>query len=221
MQKLGFTYKTPIRLAREQNPAKVEAWLKEEYPAIRKKAAAEKGTIFWADESSVLTCETKVRGYSPKGTAPVLRTSANRSIRCNMISAVSNRGDMRFMIFEGAMNVDVFKDFLTRLNREIKGKIFLIVDNLKVHHARYLTEWLESRSRMLELFYLPSYSPELNPDEYLNRDLKARLAEQNLPTSKGALRQSVEMHMRKRQSAPDSIKKFFEKDEVRYASEDY
>ena len=96
------------------------------------------------------------------------------------------------------MNVDVFKDFLTRLNREIKGKIFLIVDNLKVHHARYLTEWLESRSRMLELFYLPSYSPELNPDEYLNRDLKARLAEQNLPTSKDALRQSVEMHMRKR-----------------------
>lgn len=86
---------------------------------------------------------------------------------------------------------------------------------------RYLTEWLESRSRMLELFYLPSYSPELNPDEYLNRDLKARLAEQNLPTSKDALRQSVEMHMRKRQSAPDSIKKFFEKDEVRYASEDY
>lgn len=221
MQKLGFTYKTPIRLAREQNPAKVEAWLKEEYPAIRKKAAAEKGTIFWADESSVLTCETKVRGYSPKGTAPVLRTSANRSIRCNMISSVSNRGDMRFMIFEGAMNVDVFKDFLTRLNREIKGKIFLIVDNLKVHHARYLTEWLESRSRMLELFYLPSYSPELNPDEYLNRDLKARLAEQNLPTSKDALRQSVEMHMRKRQSAPDSIKKFFEKDEVRYASENY
>ena len=95
LQNLGFTYKTPIRLAREQNPAKVEAWLKEEYPAIRKKAAAEKGTIFWADESSVLTCETKVRGYSPKGTAPVLRTSVNRSIRCNMISAVSNRGDMR------------------------------------------------------------------------------------------------------------------------------
>ena len=119
------------------------------------------------------------------------------------------------------MNVDVFKDFLTRLNREIKGKIFLVVDNLKVHHARYLAEKLESRSRMPELFYLPGCSPELNPDEYLNRDLNAGLAEQNLPASKDALRQSVEMHMRKRQSAPDSIKKFFEKDEVRYASEDY
>lgn len=221
MQKLGFTYQSPIRLAREQNPVKVDAWLKEEYPAIRRKASAEKGTILWADESSVLTCETKSRGYSPKGTSPVLRAPANRSLRCNMISAVSNRGDMRFMTFEGAMNVDVFKEFLTRLGREIKGKIFLIVDNLKVHHAKCLAEWLESRSATLELSYLPSYSPELNPDEYLNRDLKAGLAEQNLPASREALKHSVETHMRKRQNAPESIKKLFEKDEVRYAAEDY
>ena len=125
------------------------------------------------------------------------------------------------MIFEGGMNVNVFNEFLSRLNREIKGRIFLFVDNLKVHYARYLAEWPKSRSRMLELFYLPRYSPELNPDEYLNRDLKARLAEQNLPASKDALRQSAEMHMRKRESAPDSIKKFLEKDEVCYASGNY
>lgn len=221
MQKLGFTYQSPIRLAREQNPAQVEAWLKEEYPAIRRKASAENGTILWADESSVLTCETKARGYSPKGTSPVLRAPANRSLRCNMISAVSNRGDMRFMTYEGAMNVDVFKEFLTRLGKEVEGKIFLIVDNLKVHHARCLAEWLESQRATLELSYLPSYSPELNPDEYLNRDLKAGLAEQDLPSSKEALKNSVETHMRKRQNMPESIKKLFEKDEVRYASEDY
>lgn len=173
------------------------------------------------DESSVLTCETKSRGYSPRGTSPVLRAPSNRFVRCNMISAVSNRGDMRFMIFEGAMNVDVFKDFLTRLDREIKSKIFLIVDNLKVHHARCLTEWLESRRATLELFYLPSYSPELNPDEYLNRDLKAGLAEENLPASKAALKHSVETHMRRRQNTPESIKKLFEKNEVRYAAENY
>lgn len=92
MQELGFAYQSPIRLAREQNPVKVNAWLKEEYPAIRRKASAEKGTILWADESSVLTCETKSRGYSPKGTGPVLRAPANRSLRCNMISMVGNRG---------------------------------------------------------------------------------------------------------------------------------
>ena len=92
MQKLGFTCQSPIRLARERNPARVAAWLKEEYPAIQRKASAERGTNLWADESSVLTCETKSRGYSPKGTSPVLRAPANRSIRRNMISAVSNRG---------------------------------------------------------------------------------------------------------------------------------
>ena len=86
-----------------------------------------------------------------------------------MVSAVGNRGDMQFMVFDGAMNVDIFKDFMERLAKETPGRAFLIVDNLKVHHAKTLEPWLEENKGRIRLFYLPSYSPELNPDEYLNQ----------------------------------------------------
>jgi len=89
---------------------------------------------------------------------------------------------MRFMVFDGAMNVDLFKEFMTRLVRDCRGMVFLIVDNLRVHHARGLEPWLREHENEMRLFYLPSYSPELNPDEYLNRGLKANLAEQARPS---------------------------------------
>lgn len=219
MQKMGFSYQCPVRFAREQQPAQVRKWLDETYPVIRKEAAECGATILWADESTVLSAETKAHGYSPVGVAPVLRSPANRSIRCNMISAVGNKGDMQFMIFEGAMNVDVFKDFVERLTKDSESQIFLIVDNLRVHHAKCLDPWLKEREKEVRLFYLPSYSPELNPDEYLNRDLKAAMAEQARPSSKDALRTNVESHLVARSQDRDSIKRLFQKPEVRYAAE--
>lgn len=219
MQRMGFTYQCPVKAAREQNPALVKKWLETEYPAIRSEAARCGATVFWADESSVLTCETKARGYSPAGVSPVLVAPANRSIRCNMISAVSNRGDMQFMVFDGAMNVDIFKDFTERLAKETPGMAFLIVDNLKVHHAKALEPWLEENKGRIRLFYLPSYSPELNPDEYLNRDVKASLAEKRRPSSAKALKEEVSSHLSAKQSNRDAIKRLFHKKEVRYAAE--
>ena len=107
MQRMGFTCQCPVKAARERNPALARKWQETDYPAIRKEAAESGSAICWADESSVLTCETTARGYSPVGVSPVLAAPANRSIRCNMISAVSNKGEMQFMVFDGAMNVDI------------------------------------------------------------------------------------------------------------------
>ena len=219
MQKMGFTYQCPVKAAREQNPVLVKRWLETDYPAIRKEASESGSAIYWADESSVLTCETKARGYSPVGVSPVLATPANRSIRCNRISAVSNKGEMQFMVFDGAMNVDIFKDFMTRLVKDSPCKVFLIVDNLRVHHAKILDKWLEENSERIKLFYLPSYSPELNPDEYLNRDVKASLAEKKRPHAAKALKADVVAHLSARKNSPDSIKRLFHKKEVRYAAD--
>ena len=219
MQKMGFTYQCPVKAAREQNPVLVKKWLETDYPAIRKEAAESGSTIYWADESSVLTCATKARGYSPVGVSPVLAAPANRSIRCNMISAVSNRGEMHFMVFDGAMNADVFKDFMVRLMRDSPCRVFLIVDNLRVHHATVLGKWLKENSRKIKLFYLPSYSPELNPDEYLNRDVKASLAEKKRPLTAKALKADVVSHLTARQNAPEAVKRLFHKKEVRYAAD--
>lgn len=187
-----------------------------------RKAASECGaSIFWADESTIITCETKARGYSPAGVPPVLSAPANRSIRCNMISAVSNRVDMHFMMFDGAMNVDILKDFMERLKKDVQGKVFLVVDNLKVHHAKVLEPWLEANSEEIKSFFLPSYSPELNPDEYLNRDVKASLSEKKRPLTAKALKADVTSHLSAKQSDPESIKRLFHKKEVRYAADCY
>jgi len=219
MQKMGFSYQCPVKFAREQQPAQVKKWLDETYPEIKKEAAKCGASIMWADESSILSAETKARGYSPIGIAPVLRSPANRSIRCSMISAVGNKGDMQFMIFEGAMNVDIFKDFIVRLTKESSTQIFLVVDNLRVHHAKCLESWLKEHEKEVRLFYLPSYSPELNPDEYLNRDLKATMAEQARPANKKALRLRVESHLEARRNDRDAVKRLFQKPEVLYAAD--
>lgn len=219
MKKLGFTYQCPIKRAREQNSAQVNTWLNCEYPKIKEEAMKTNAMILWADESCVQAHETKVRGYSPKGVSPVLRAPVNRSIQCNMISAIGNKGDLFFMLFDGAMNTEKFTDFMTRLIKEMGRKIYLIVDNLKVHHATILNPWLEEHSNEIQLFYLPSYSPELNPDEYLNRDLKAALSEKNIPSTKDGLKSQVTNHLEMRKNEPKSVAKLFDKKEVQYAAD--
>ena len=221
MRRNGFTYQCPVRHAREQNPKAVREWLDKTYPAIESDARRRGARIMWADESATMVCQQKVRGYASRGKPPVVRIPANRSVRCNMISAVGNRGDMHFMLYDEAMNVDLFKSFITRLIHDMRCPVSLIVDNLRVHHATVLTEWLKERKEKdgFTLHYLPSYSPELNPDEYLNRDLKAHLSERSVPTSRDALKKSVRRHLQSRKSNPDSIKRLFRKKEVAYAAE--
>ena len=221
MNRLGFTYQTPVRRAREQSAPAVARWLDEEYPAIRAAAAAATATILWGDETTNMAGGYSVKGYAPRGRTPILKAPDSRKMRCNSISAVGNRGDLVFMFFKGAMNADVFKDFCGRLIREFDGTpVFLIVDNLKVHHANALQDWLrESREKHgFRIFYLPSYSPELNPDEYLNRDVKAHLSEMDIPKSEAELHEAVRNHLEARKADRKTVQRLFEKPEVAYAA---
>ncbi len=220
LQRLGFTYQRPIRRAREQNPVAVAQWLDTSYPRIKAEAKANGAKILWGDEATVQVGSVHPRGYSPRGVSPVLRTTANRSIRCNMISAVGNKGDLVFMTFKDAMNVETFKTFITKLIAEFKCPLTLIVDNLKVHHAKCLDDWFVERRKKdgFRIEYLPSYSPELNPDEYLNRDVKAGLAERALPKNQDGVAAAVVGHLTKRKNDPAAVKRLFEKAEVRYAA---
>ena len=222
MARLGFRYRVPERFAREQRPEAVRKWLTRQYPAIRREAHRKGAKILWCDEAAILAGEIKSRGYAPRGTAPVLRAPANRGIRCNMISAVCNLGDMRFMIFRDAMNADKFKEFLQLLLKEFPDEVlFLICDNLRVHHAKCLKPWFAEQRAANRLFmhYLPSYSPEMNPDEYMNRDTKAHMAEQAIPSTTPAIEAAVGKHLKKRSEDKEFIKRLFHKKEVRYAAE--
>lgn len=222
LQRLGFTYQCPIRRAREQNPKKVAEWLNVEYPRIKAEARRNNAKIMWGDEATVQVGGLRPRGFAKRGEPPVLRTSGNRSVRCNMISAVGNCGDLVFMTFTDSMNVAKFKRFIAQLIKEIGRPVTLIVDNLKVHHAKVMSEWLSAKKEKcgFVLEYLPSYSPELNPDEYLNRDVKANLAERALPKNALAIRSAVKRHLKSRKKDTASVRRLFDKKEVRYAAAD-
>lgn len=220
MKSLGFTYQCPIRRAKEQNPKAVAEWLETTYPAIKAQAEKNKALIMWADETANMIGAERRAGFAPRGKSPVLRTPDKRKIRCNSISAIANNGELEFMFFDDAMNADIFKTFCEKLLVNRKNPIYLIVDNLRVHHAKILTPWFDEQKSLnrLSIFYLPSYSPELNPDEYLNRDIKAHLAEKSIPKSKHALQSTIQKHLNNRKRDKEAVKKLFHKEEVLYAS---
>ena len=140
-----------------------------------------------------------------------------KRITQSMISAVSNRGLMRFMLYDGALDADRFLTFLRRLIKDAGQKVFLIVDNLKVHHARKVKAWVPSHRHEIELFYLPAYAPEHNPDEYLNNDVKQKLRQQPQPGSKDELIKNTRTVLRAIQRSPARIRAYFPP-HVRYAA---
>jgi transposase len=135
-----------------------------------------------------------------------------------MISAITNQGTVRFKLFEGGMNVDIMIDFCKRLIKTAKRKVFLIVDNLRVHHAKLFRAWLSQHEDEIEVFYLPSYSPELNPDEYLNCDLKAGVHSGKPARTKKQLQKKVMSHMRMLQKKPQRVAKYFQHEKINYAA---
>lgn len=217
MKAWGFTPQRPKKMAYERQPAKVREWMEETYPAIAKRAKAENADILWGDETGISNQDHRGRGYAPVGETPVVRGLARR-VTTSMISAIGNRGDVRFMIYKGALKTDTFIRFLGRLIRSAKRKVFLIVDNLRVHKAAKVVEWTKARSRQIELFYMPPYSPELNPDEYLNNTVKAQLRNKPVASSHDDLACQLSTTMRSNQRKPALIQSLFKHPSVAYAA---
>ena len=217
LERWGFTPQKPAKRAYEQQPAAVKKWLDEEYPAIAQRAKEEQADIYWGDETGVRNDCQHGRSYAPKGKTPVLRLPAKRC-SLNMISAITNQGKVRFMIYEETMTAQRLITFMQRLVKDAGRKVFLILDNLKVHHAIIVQEWLAEHRDKIEVFYLPSYSPELNPDEYLNCDLKAGVHSAPPTRTAKTLRQRVTSHMRKLQKLPQRVVKYFQHPCIAYAA---
>jgi transposase len=217
LQRWGMTPQKPLARAKQRSPAAIRAWLDQDYPAIAKRAKAERAAIYWGDETGISNQDQIGRSYAPKGKTPVVRRTAKR-ITQSMIAAVSNLGLMRFMLYEGALNVDRFLAFLRRLIEDAGRKAFLIVDNLKVHHARKVKAWVASHAHEIELFYLPAYAPDHNPDEYLNNDLKQKLRQKPQPDGKDELVANARAVLRAIQRSPQRVRAYFKPKPVRYAA---
>ena len=217
LKRWGFTPQKPVRRAFEQNPEAVKRWLEREYPNIRKKAKQQKAEIHWCDEMGVRSDHAAGRSYGLRGRTPVVRGTGQR-FNCNMISAITNRGTLRFMVFRNRFDAAVFLMFLKRLLRQIDHQVFLIVDRHPAHRAKKVRAWVATHSEQIELFYLPPYSPELNPDEMLNQDVKSTAVRRRRPRTQKQMLQNVRTHLRARQRKPELVKKYFEEEHVRYAA---
>jgi transposase len=216
LSRWGFTPQKPVKRAYEQQPEQVRKWLDEEYPHIARRAGKEKAEILWGDETGISSQDNRGRGYAPKGQTPVVYGPGKR-FSTSMTSAISNKGLLRFMVYEGALQTETFLDFLKRLIKDNDRKVFLIVDNLRVHHAAKVREWVEAHREGIEIFFLPPYSPEHNPDEYLNHDVKTHVRQNPTPRSGTELKNGLRSYMRRLQRKTDKIARFFEHDSVRYA----
>ena len=217
LRRWGMTPQKPLVRAKERSPVAIAAWLETTYPAIAKRAKAAKAVIYWGDETGISNQDQTGRSWAPKGRTPAVARTAKRVTR-SMIAAVSNRGLMRFMLYEGALNADLFLDFLRRLVRDAGRKVVLVVDNLKVHKAGKVRAWLESHRHEIELVYLPSYAPDHNPVEHLNNDLKQQLRQQPQPGSKDELIRNARSVLCSIQRSPERVRAYFKPEPVRYAA---
>jgi transposase len=217
LKQWGMSPQKPVKKAYQQQPEVVKNWLDKEYPRIARKAAQEKAEILWGDEMGVRSDDQIGRTYGKIGQTPVVKVSGQR-FSCQMISTVSNRGNLRFMIFEGKFNAEVCITFLKRLIKDSKRKIFLILDGHPVHKSKKLKSWIAANSGKISLFVLPAYSPELNPDELLNQDVKTNAVRKKPAINKDELKKNLVGYLRGRQKRPDLVRRYFEAKHVRYAA---
>jgi len=217
LRRWGFTPQKPLRRAYERDPQAVRRWLKKEYPAIRALARRERAAIFWGDETGMRSDHQVGRSWGRRGRTPVI-PGTGRRFRCNMISALTNRGKLAFMVFEGSFTKAVLRNFLRRLLRHAGRKVFLIIDAHPVHVSDAIKRWVERQRQQLRLFCLPGYSPELNPDEYLNQDVKANAVGRKRPRNKAALMSNVRAYLRSTQRKPRKVRRYFHHPKVRYAA---
>jgi transposase len=214
---MGLTPQRPIWRAYQQKPDEVQRWLEIEYPRIRTLARQHKAQIFFGDEAGVRSDHHAGTTWAEKGRTPIVSSTGAR-FGMNMISAVSAQGEFRFMVIKGRVGAKQFILFLKRLLHNAPGQIFLIVDGHSIHKARCVSSFLKNTNKRLRLFFLPPYSPELNPDERVWNDVKNNSIGRKKIDSPQRLHAEVVSHMRVIQKSPDRVRAYFQNETTRYAA---
>lgn len=215
LRKLGLSPQRPLHRAYQQNPAAVERWKREQYPAIRAAAEEEGGTVYFADEAGIRSDYHAGTTWSPVGQTPVVKNTGAR-FAVNMISAVSAKGALRFAVYEGNTNAQVFINFCQRLLHDAPGPVYLIVDGHPAHRATAAKKFAASTGGSLKLIFLPGYSPELNPDEWVWKNVKHDRIGKTGVTSKDDLKSKAIGALRRLQKRPRLVRAFFADPHLRY-----
>ena len=217
MATLGFTPQRPLYRASQRDAVLVERWQQEEFPGIAAEAKRMGATILFADEAGIRSDYHAGTTWAPRGKTPVVDTTGKR-FSLNMISAVSANGQFRFMVYEGGATARVFLEFLKRLMHDAKRPVFLIVDGHPIHRAKMVKDYVANQDGRLKLFFLPPYSPHLNPDELVWGNVKARVAKRTV-TSKEDLKAKLISALRRLQKLTSVIQGFFRHPDCQYITE--
>jgi transposase len=204
LKRWGFTFQKPAFSAYEQDPHEVQNWLSEAYPRLKSKAGRQQGLVLWMDEL----------GLRSRHTCTKRQNTGNR-FYLTMLTAISNRGHLIFLVAEGRFNR---AEFLKKLLRSVRQKVFLITDNHPVHLGKMIGEWLWANPKKIEVFYLPNYSLEQNPVEYMNRDIKTNGAGKRRATNVEELKRAVEAFANRKKKNQENVKKYFHAPSVKYAA---
>lgn len=215
LARFGITVQRPRFKAYEQDPEVVKRWLEETWPAIQEDAKRRKATVYFGDESAIRSDFHRGTTWGVKGETPVVPKTGRR-FSINMLSAVSPRGKLRFMVTDSRVNADVFIEFLKRLLHNAKRPIYLVVDGHPTHKAKKVRRFVDSTQGKLKLFYLPPYSPELNPDELVWNHIKSHRLGRTVVDTKETLKALAHSALRSLQRSACLIKRFFHEEHVRY-----
>lgn len=218
LKRWGYTPQKPLKRAYEQDPKAVQVWLDVTYPDLEERAKAESAEIAWGDESGLRSDAQVGRGYAPKGHTPEINLSQKQRYRINFIASVSHQGLVRFMLYASKLDSLMFITFLERLIGQRERKLIWIVDRHPVHRSQVVQEWLSQHQTQIELVFLPSYSPQLNPVEYLNGDVKQGVHSKAPSRSFDRLHHRVLGHLRKLQKLPARVRSYFRHPEIAYAA---
>lgn len=217
LKRWGFTPQKPLKRAYEQDPKAVEEWLEHTYRAIVQRAQQEGGEIAWGDESGLHSDAHVGRGYAPTGDTPAVLLSQKKRVWVNFIASLSNQGNIQFMLYTSTLTSQVFIPFLQRLIAKRERKLFWIIDRHPVHQSQLVQQWLAEHTQQIEVFYLPSYAPQLNPVEYLNGDVKQGVHSKSPSRNLSQLKGRVLSHLHKLQKLPQRVQSYFEHPFIAYA----
>lgn len=215
LQRWGMTCQRPYNKSYSQNPNAVKEFQEEIFPEIAKRAKQENALILFGDETGINNQEYYQRGFSPRGKTPFIRLPSKRE-KINMISVIEFNGHCEFMCYESTMTQQLLIEFMERLLLTFNRKIFLVLDNLKVHHGKMVKSWEEEHKQHIEIFYFPSYSPDYNPDEYLNHGLKQEIHSGKIPRTQKDIAVKTTNYMLDLETNPEKVGAFFRYEKLAY-----
>jgi transposase len=216
LNQLGLTPQRPVWRAYQQRPEEVQKWLEEEYPRIRTMARKHNALIFFGDEAGIRSDHHAGTTWGIKGKTPIVSSTGAR-FGLNLISAVNAQGEFRFMTVRGRISAAKFIEFIKRLIHGVDRMVFLIVDGHPAHRAKMVSRFADSVKDRFRLFYLPPYSPELNPDERVWNDLKNNAIGKQFITTPKKLYSAVISYLRFIQKSPNRVRSYYNNETTLYA----